>query len=54
MGKHAASVDLQKTPWLHEGHKPVQHRDRQPPWCEMCGYTDPKPAVEAKKIKDKP
>lgn len=21
-------------------HKPVQHRDRQPPWCKECGRTE--------------
>lgn len=20
-----------------EHHRPVQHRDRKPPWCEACG-----------------
>lgn len=20
-------------------HKPVQHRDRKPPWCHLCGCT---------------
>ena len=22
-----------------QGHKPVQHRDRKPPWCHACGRT---------------
>lgn len=21
-------------------HKPVQHRDSKPPWCNTCGLTD--------------
>ncbi len=22
-----------------DGHNPVQHRDRNPPWCAKCGRT---------------
>lgn len=21
-------------------HRPVQHRDRKPAWCEACGYAE--------------
>lgn len=27
------------TPADHEGHQPVQHRDRKEPWCNRCGLT---------------
>lgn len=44
----------EKGPWEHEGHKPVQHRDRKPPWCETCGWTSPAPAIPAIQIKEVP
>lgn len=25
-------------PWEHKGHKPVQHRDGKPRWCNDCGW----------------
>lgn len=41
-----------------ENHKPVQHRDRKPPWCNECGWSSPIPAVPAVKYgtpkKEKP
>jgi hypothetical protein len=37
--------------WEHQGHRPVQHRDRKPPWCNACGWTSPVPAVPAVQIR---
>lgn len=34
-------------PWQHEGHKPTQHRDGKPPWCNTCGWSSPIRAVPA-------
>lgn len=39
-------------PWEHEGHKPVQHRDRKPPWCDVCGWSSPIPAQPAVHVRD--
>ena len=41
-------------PWMHEGHNPVQHRDRRPPWCNTCGWSSPSPAMPPFKGKDTP
>lgn len=39
-------------PWEHPGHRPVQHRDGQPPWCDECGWSSPIPAKPAMQIKE--
>jgi hypothetical protein len=39
-------------PWEHPGHSPVQHRDGRVPWCGLCGWSSPVPAVPARKIVD--
>uniref|UniRef100_UPI0004937A21 hypothetical protein n=1 Tax=Cellulomonas sp. HZM TaxID=1454010 RepID=UPI0004937A21 len=38
-------------PWDHDGHRPVQHRDGKPPWCNDCGWSTPLPAVPATQLK---
>lgn len=42
-----AAPVMEKAPWEHEGHKPVQHRDAKPPWCKECGWTSPTPELPA-------
>lgn len=45
---YRAAMDTDEiAPWQHPGHKPVQHRDRKPPWCNECGWSSPAPAVAA-------
>lgn len=48
--KKTAATPKTVKPWEHDGHNPVQHRDGKPPWCRVCGWTSPRPAVAAKCI----
>lgn len=42
-------ADPDQGPWVHDGHRPVQHRDSKPPWCNACGWSSPTPEAPARK-----
>lgn len=33
-----------------ENHKEIQHRDGKPPWCNACGWSHGRPAIEARQL----
>lgn len=41
------TTTAESSPWQHDGHRPVQHRDGKPPWCDACGFDSPTPARPA-------